>query len=166
MVRGESFVFIHIAFEIVSDVSQNIVGKLFSIKLIDQTETGDVDGDHILFDVWICRIELEAEFLKELKGVEVGEVVDFDFFDDASVFIELNHSLDAGDNDFWIFERLLDEVVDPKFEALAFNVDFASHDDDRDFLDLWVFLPFFEDMEAIQIRHIDVEQNQIDGLKV
>ena len=29
------------------------------------------------------------------------------------------------------------------------DIDFASHDDDRDFINLSVFLSFFEDMEAI-----------------
>ena len=73
---------------------------------------------------------------------------------------EVNAGMGNGKTREWYQENATPRgaVFDPDHR------DFPDAESDRE---LWNrILPFFQDMETIQIRHIDVEQNQIDGLKV
>ena len=143
---------------------QNFVSGLSSVQLVDQMEVVYVQSHRVHLVALVESVVFIGIAVEVIPREQPRHILTLSLKDDLPVFIELDRPLHPRDHDLRFLERLYDEVRRAHTEALDLCRLLRRKHQDRELVQLRVFLHHRQNLEAVHSRHLQVEQNQREGL--
>ena len=155
---------LHHVTDLFADFAKHLVTVGLSVALIDHVEVVDIQHDGIGGQIFMIAIILLGVAVEELPVIKAGQLVTLRLADDIPVLRELNRPADADANHLRLRIGLGNKVHRTFFNAFHLRLSLRRHDNDRDLGSSRVSLQLPQDIHALHVRQIQIQQNQAEGL--
>ena len=152
--------------EIIGQMDQDIVARLPAVELIDQMEVVDIQEDRVHDHILVELVELLRVAVEVLLVEQSCQILTFRGLDDASVFVEFDGLLHAGEDDIRNGEWLQDEIRSAHLQGVDLCGVIGGEYDDRQIGVIIAGLHPLDHFEAVHVRHPQIHEDQRQQIPV